>query len=389
MAATTANSADPARAVVGGEVWRAAGSLKDLGLAAGRAREHTNLSRGDFGVQASQRTGHDDILINMSLTCRRGLVTALCVVIAAFISACGPTGDEVDWIRRPLGAICKVNITGVGVRQVETDYIPHVVACENGGASDEALKAQAVAARSYMYYSVLNSGSICDGTKCQVYTCANKPQQKHYDAAQATAGQVLVWGGVVICSFYVAGAKPSTPTCQALASDPDPTNTEKHVTYNEGKSGASVTQTPLGWISPTNKYNRGCKSQNGAHCLATKGKLYPQILRFYYGADIQLVSATGSCVSPPKDGSAASDAAPKLDTNGLPKKDTHTQDSSTPLSDGYPPHTGDGLPPVHPPGDQEGQSGGCGIAASASIASSSQILLWPLLLLLIWRRRVS
>jgi MYXO-CTERM domain-containing protein len=326
----------------------------------------------------------------MSLTWRGGLVTALCVVIAACISACSPTGEVVDWIRRPLGAICKVNVTGVGVRQVETDYIPHVVACENGGASTEALKAQAVAARSYMYYSVLKSGSICDGTKCQVYSCSKKPQQKHYDAAKATAGQVLVWGGVVVCSFYVAGAKPSTPTCQALASDPDPTNTEKHVTYNEGKSGGGITQTALGWVSPTNKYNRGCKSQNGAHCLASKGKLYPQILRFYYGADIQLVSATGSCVTPPKDASPASDAAPKLDNNSLPKQDTHPPhklDSSGPLFDGNPPHTGDGLPPVHTPGDPDGQSSGCGVAANAEVPSSGLILLLALLSLCLWRRR--
>jgi hypothetical protein len=321
----------------------------------------------------------------MLLSWRGGLVTALC----ALLSACSPTGDAIDWIRRPVGAICKVNVTGVGIRQVETDYVPHVVACENGGASAEALKAQAVAARSYMYYRVLNSGSICDGTKCQVYTCSNKPQQKHYDAAKATAGQVLVWGGVVICSFYVAGAKPSTPTCQALASDSDPTKTEKYVTYNAGKSGGGITQSPLGWVSPTNKYNRGCKSQNGADCLATKGKLYPQILRFYYGDDIQLVSATGSCVTPPKDAAVPTDGAPKLDTKGFPQKDTHRLDSSAPLSDGYPPHTGDGLPPVHVPGDQEGQSGGCGIAASASISLSSPILLWPLLLFLIWRRRTS
>jgi MYXO-CTERM domain-containing protein len=229
---------------------------------------------------------------------------------ALALAGCGDEGD-VSWLRQPLSAFCTVDVTGKGTRQVETDYLPHVVACENGAADTEALKAQAVAARSYLYYKIKQEGgSICDGTGCQVYTCSNKPQQKHFDAVRATSGQVLVYSGVVICGFYVAGAKPSTPTCEPLPTDPDPTKTEKYVTYNEGRSGADVTQSTLGWVDPGNIYNRGCKSQNGAHCLSLAGRPYPEILRFYYGADIQLVTAPGSCVNPPPDGAPAGERQP-------------------------------------------------------------------------------
>jgi hypothetical protein len=302
---------------------------------------------------------------------------------ALFLGACGE--DGIGWLSRPLGAVCQVSITGIGTRPVETDYIPHVVACENGSADTEALKAQAVSARSYMYYRVLKSGSICDGTSCQVYTCKNKPQAKHYAAAKATAGQVLMWGGVVICAFYVAGAKPSTASCQAASGDPDPTSTEKYVTYNAGKSGSGITQSTLGWVSPTNKYNRGCKSQNGAHCLSLKGKPYPQILRFYYGDDIQLVTAQGPCVSPPQ-----VDAGHQPDSVVHPgqdaSRDVELKHDSEKHRDGWRPV--DGLPPVQPPPSPQSPnlSGGCSMGDRLVTARAWPAFLLPLVLL-VWRRR--
>ncbi len=218
------------------------------------------------------------------------------------LAACGDF-DEEDSLRMlqwPLKAQCSITVVGKGQKAMETDYLPHVVNCENGAASLEALKVQAVSARTFAYYKIATAGSVKDGTSDQVYSCGSQPSQKHYDAVKATAGQVVMWSGVVICSFFVAGAKPSTQSCVALASDPDPTGTERYVTYNEGKTGSQVKQTTLGWVSSTNKYNRGCMSQNGSHCQAVKGKKYQDILRFYYGADINIETAIGSCVTPPK-----------------------------------------------------------------------------------------
>lgn len=206
-----------------------------------------------------------------------------------------------------LDAFCEAEVSGSGVLDVENDYVPQVVACENGGASFEALKAQAVAARTYLYYKLRRQGSIGDGQGDQVYTCGNSAGDKHRAATAETSGQVLMYDGVVIASFYVAGALQSGPDCRGGTSDP--TGTEHYVTYNEGRSGSQIEQTTLGWVDPANKENRGCQSQNGAHCLSDEGWDHDSILRFYYGDDIVVKTAMGPCVEggdgdeePPPDG---------------------------------------------------------------------------------------
>ncbi len=222
-----------------------------------------------------------------------------CAVLVASCASEPPPERKLQTIRAPLEAWCTAQVNGVGAVDVETDYIAHVVQCENGAAPLEALKAQAVSARSYLYYKMDTSGSIADGTSDQVYSCGATPGAKHIQAAQETAGQVLQYQGVQVAAFYVAGAVPSAADCVAKPGDNDYSNTEKWVTYNWGKSGAGLTQTPLGWVNQGNKANRGCKSQNGAACLSNAGWKYPDILNFYYGMDIELVQATGPCVTPP------------------------------------------------------------------------------------------
>ena len=210
-------------------------------------------------------------------------------------TAAGGAAGETSAAISPPAAYCTAMVTGTGVVDVENDYLPHVVACENGGASFEALEVQAVAARSFLYYKLALQGYINDGTGDQVYSCGATPGPDHYAAVAATSGEVLMYSGVVIASFFVAGALQSPPSCMGGSSDP--TSTEQWVTYNMGNSGASVVQTPLGWVDPANVYNRGCMSQNGSHCLSDDGWLYDDILRFYYGDDIAIVTATGTCVS--------------------------------------------------------------------------------------------
>jgi hypothetical protein len=288
------------------------------------------------------------------------------------LAACAPD-DGLRRLRLPVTAVCSVTVEGKGAKDVEGDYLPHVVACENGGADTEALKAQAVAARTYMYYKVATSGSVKDGTSDQVYTCANAPAQKHYDAVKATSGQVLVWSGVVICSFFVAGAKPSTASCVAASGDPDPTNTEKYVTYNEGKSGSGITQSTLGWVSSTNKYNRGCLSQNGSHCLSLKGRPYPEMMRFYYGDDIQLTTANGSCVTPPPADLAVPPTdlgvdAPAVRDQSAPRVEgSVTAPDRTPSRRDLGVNPSEDLPPTVPePGPgEEWLAGGCSLARGA------------------------
>jgi hypothetical protein len=206
-------------------------------------------------------------------------------------------GGRCDAWEEGSSGVCKVSVRGIGTREVEADYLPHVVACENGNASPEALRAQAVAARTFLYYVLsAESRSIGTGESRQVYSCGRQPTADHIEAVRSTAGQVLAVGGTIICSFYVAGAIPSASSCQARSGDRDPTRTEWAVTYNSCKSGSSIQTTRLGTSSSS--YNHGCMSQNGSDCLADQGASYQEILRFYYGDDIQIVQAQGACIQP-------------------------------------------------------------------------------------------
>lgn len=207
---------------------------------------------------------------------------------------------------------CSVNVEGVGNVPIE-DYIAGVVACENGSAPLEALKAQAVQARSFLYYKLFVAGqtTIRNSQADQVYSCSyrpNGPDAIHRQAARETKGQYLTWNNEIVASFYVAGAIPPNPS----SADPygscmpnggsDPTNTQKWVTYNRGKSGCNIKMTALGWVPDDcnrNPQNRGCASQNGQTCLARAGVGYVDMMKNFYGDDIKVTYGEGQCGGSP------------------------------------------------------------------------------------------
>jgi hypothetical protein len=184
----------------------------------------------------------------------------------------------------------------------EGNYLPNVVLRENGGASFEALKAQAVAARSFTYYKFFNVGAsfLRNSQADQVYSLGGirpNPGDKWDRAVRETEGEILTFADTITASFYVAGATPSGPSPVAGPSDPDPSNTERFVTYpfSQGLLGVQNTGTPLGFMgTPSNPNfpNRGAMSQNGADFQSDNGTHYYDILKFYYGGDIQLESVT-------------------------------------------------------------------------------------------------
>jgi uncharacterized protein (TIGR03382 family) len=217
------------------------------------------------------------------------------------------TSPEVAAVQAPLPeAFCEVQVDGRGRRDVETDYLPRVLACEAAHAADlDALKALAVAARSVTYYAMAQEGSICDGQGCQVYGCGKAPDPIHVQAVEETQGVYLMSHGTLTYGFYVAG--DSTPDAACVGNSG---TTEKWVTYNEGRSGTDVTQTRLGWRhapgDPGYGQNRGCFSQWGSVCLEDQGRGWQAILRFYYGDDIEIVQAQGDCIEPLGDGDESS-----------------------------------------------------------------------------------
>lgn len=227
---------------------------------------------------------------------------ALSAVAVSSLSTLGCTaevaneelGQRQEALSAPKKAFCSIPVEGRGQKAMETDYIPHVITCENGGADLEALKAQAIAARSVAYYSMLTKGSICDSQGCQVYGCGATPSEKAKRAARETAGMYLSHGGTLTYAFYVAGdSGASGPGCKDYGG-----STSHYVTYNWGKTGKQVEQTSLGYIGPPGfGQNRGCMSQWGARCLEKERDFnYLEILRFYYGQDIKLSQAEGDCV---------------------------------------------------------------------------------------------
>jgi len=178
----------------------------------------------------------------------------------------------------------------------ERNYLPNVVLRENGAASFEALKAQAVAARSFAYYKLRGNTFLRNSTADQVYSLGGSQANTggRWEAAvRATEGEILSFNNILTATFYVAGAIPSSNTGIATASDPDRTNTERFVTYTfaGGRLGPNNTGTTLGFVgtpSNPNYPNRGAMSQNGSDRLSDNGAFYQNILKFYYGGDIQL-----------------------------------------------------------------------------------------------------
>ncbi|MEM9752521.1 MAG: SpoIID/LytB domain-containing protein [Planctomycetota bacterium] len=243
---------------------------------------------------------------------RRSVKTSLAAFAA--VGWVGSATAQSEFNARPF-----INVTGFGNVVTETNYVPNVVQAENGLGSFEALKAQAVAARTFAYFQMDAKGFIDDGTNDQVYSDGSPPRQIHLDAAAATEGEIL-WvrdtfgtpADVLPAAFYVAGSIPNpnrpfdfdNPGVIVSPGDSDPTTTEQWVTYTyaEGLYNTQNLGTDLGFNgTPSNPFwkNRGAKSQNGADYLSDNSVNYLDILKYYYGADIQVrtVETAGTGVS--------------------------------------------------------------------------------------------
>ena len=94
----------------------------------------------------------------------------------------------------------RIKVIGYGEMGLE-EYLLGVYEIPGDWPMD-ALKAQAVAARSYaLAYTNDGQGEICTTQACQVYKGGNKGGQWE-EAVKATAGQVMINGGEVIKAWY-------------------------------------------------------------------------------------------------------------------------------------------------------------------------------------------
>ncbi len=143
------------------------------------------------------------------------------------------------------------------------DYVASVVEAEMGSRFlPEALKAQAVAARTYVLHHRNARGwfDVFSDTRSQVYRGLSQRSAAALEATRATRGVVMVYGGQFVNAMYSASAGKQTVGVNGipyLKSLPD--------------------------FSPYPKYGHGIgMSQWGAQELARQGWTYRQILAYYY-----------------------------------------------------------------------------------------------------------
>jgi hypothetical protein len=178
-------------------------------------------------------------------------------------------------------------VTGLGELSLD-EYVARVVTGEVGGfVQPEALKAQAIAARTFVQRALHDDprlGSpdkpVRNGEDFQV--AARAATELAVRATRATQGGVILHRGRLVVANYVAGAPWAPGASKGSFSPAHPT--ERYVTYNAGLAGSAVSPTTLADMRRSD--NRGCMSQNGARALALRGWKWPRILRFFYGQDI-------------------------------------------------------------------------------------------------------
>jgi stage II sporulation protein D len=84
------------------------------------------------------------------------------------------------------------------------DYVASVVGAEYGLDSGEGAKAMAVVARTYALFSLRQERYLHDSERSQVYQGLNRANAAARQAADATAGEVITWGGDLIEAVYSA-----------------------------------------------------------------------------------------------------------------------------------------------------------------------------------------
>jgi hypothetical protein len=167
-------------------------------------------------------------------------------------------------------------------------YVARVVTGElRESREPQALAALAMAARTYAVWMMRNKGLGTDAkpmpnsTKYQVV--AGAPMALATEAANATRSGLILYKHRPILACHNAGAIWQRGALTG-AGGKESTGTEKNITYNQGLTGKAVKPTRI--ASANVEGNRGCLSQHGADALAARGYVWPEILRYFYGRDV-------------------------------------------------------------------------------------------------------
>ena len=197
-------------------------------------------------------------------------------------------------LKKDYASPATIGVTGYGRVAFEDNYLLGIYEVpeswgDNGGF--EALKAQAVAARSYALYATNNgSGTICASESCQVY----KPQLKGgkwKEAVQATRGWVLLKGGSPAPTFYSASTGGYTISQWGWTGIKDTSGNWPDMAYEK------IAGSP--WF-----YKGWYKSRSGLTCGRSSPWLTSEEMAdilnawkvvYQGGGDVSRVSPVGSC----------------------------------------------------------------------------------------------
>jgi hypothetical protein len=178
--------------------------------------------------------------------------------------------------------------TSEGWMDLEEQYIPGCVAAEMPDGRAEAMRAIAVAARTYVLCRIDEDAAL--GTEAKPIPNHARFQVFQRNAPASVREVVITTrtivcrheGRLVLCNHVLGAPWDSAGKPQ----QPDLTDTEQWVTYNSGKTAAAVRPSPISNIQRPD--NRGCMSDHGADWLARQGYKYASILRYFYGADLYI-----------------------------------------------------------------------------------------------------
>ena len=165
-----------------------------------------------------------------------------------------------------------INTNNVKEKLRIEDYLKYVVASEMPNDWPlEALKAQAVAARTYACQALIaprhsqDRANLCASTHCQVYRPKAEPNSNIIEAVHSTKGEIVTLNNQPINAVYSASCGGMTKNAKSVWGFPFHYLEEKKCFCNREKNGDGVGM-----------------FQNGARVLALKGCTYQQILNFYF-----------------------------------------------------------------------------------------------------------
>lgn len=159
----------------------------------------------------------------------------------------------VDSLKRGYGVpsyegVIELRATAEGIVMINElpveSYLCRVVPSEMPSSYElEALKAQAVCARSYAYRQMESYGypeyeaHVNDSTDYQVYGNSS-PAESSSKAVKETAGQVVRYQGQIVTTYYYSTSSGETTSAEAWGSAPSEGNAYLQSVKVEGKDGA-------------------------------------------------------------------------------------------------------------------------------------------------------